>query len=340
MSVFRDTVNELREKRLWPVAVALLVALVAVPVLLSKSSAPQPVAQLPQGVPAAAPSATALPAVSVESSPAQGKLTGAARDPFIQQKLPKPSSSSNNGTSPTGGSPSGSSAGGGSGAPTGGGSTPHNTGGFGSGPGGGSSSGGGSGGTGGGTGNPTPKPPTNPKPFPKHPPKPAPGGLRDTQSYKVTFAMTNAQGGLDTTDSLKRLSVLPSEKQPLLIELGVLKGAKRVLFVVQPGTVVSGPGTCTPGPIDCQILSLAPGDVESLAQATSGGDDLIGLFAVTDIGTTNYKTIPEAMQARRSESAAGRKLLDASTYDTLSLFRFEPSIDAVVDLRNLVVGGN
>ncbi len=39
---FRGMVGELRQKKLWPVAALLVVALVAVPVLLSKSASPAP----------------------------------------------------------------------------------------------------------------------------------------------------------------------------------------------------------------------------------------------------------------------------------------------------------
>jgi hypothetical protein len=40
------------------------------------------------------------------------------------------------------------------------------------------------------------------------------------------------------------------------------------------------------------------------------------------------------------ESAAGRRLLSTSTLSALSLFQYEPSLGAVVDLRNLTVGGS
>src|SRR5205823_220376 len=78
-------------------------------------------------------------------------------------------------------------------------------------------------------------------------------------------------GGINTIDPLERLSVVPSPKQPLLVELGVLQGGKRVLFAVQPGAAVSGPGTCTPGPIDCEVLTLAPGQTEGVSKQTSTG---------------------------------------------------------------------
>ena len=54
-------------------------------------------------------------------------------------------------------------------------------------------------------------------------------------------------------------------------KLGVLKGGNRVLFAVTPGTVVEGRGVCIPGPINCQVVSLAPDQVESVWRSTSTG---------------------------------------------------------------------
>ena len=153
------------------------------------------------------------------------------------------------------------------------------------------------------------------------------------------MAFTNASGGFDTTDPLTRLSLLPSEQQPLLIELGVLDGGKRVLFAVQPGTVVTGPGTCTPGPIDCSVLSLAENQTENVSVSTQSGAAPVGSFAVTAIGVDDRSSVAEANAARAEVSAAGRKLLNKSTADGLSLFQYDASIGAVVDLRNLTVGG-
>jgi hypothetical protein len=171
-------------------------------------------------------------------------------------------------------------------------------------------------------------------------PKPAPSGLTATQAYHVTLAITNSSGGLDTIDPLTRLSVLPNIRQPLLIELGVLQGGNRVLFAVQPGTVVSGPGTCTPGPVDCEILSLGQDQTEQLSVETPSGPSQVALFAVTGITADQYSSAAAAGQARRASSAAGRNLLAQSTLSALSLFQYEPSLGVVVDLRNLTVGGS
>ena len=132
-------------------------------------------------------------------------------------------------------------------------------------------------------------------------PSPRPPGLTATQAYtSPSRSRTRAEASTRSTRS-QRLSVLPSEQQPLLIELGVLKGGHRVLFVVQPGTVVSGPGTCTPGPIDCEILSLGENQTESLGRQAPTGVVAVALFAVTAIAPPGTRRAPRPTRpARRS----------------------------------------
>jgi hypothetical protein len=322
MSFLGGILTDLREKRLWPVALGLLVALVAVPMLLSSRAKTTPVAEVPPAGPVAPP-ATAVPAVSITATPGHSRLTGRARDPFKQQQQSKTttttattSSTAGKGAATTASSTSGSS--GSNGATRSGGTgvatTPTTT-----------------------TRTTTTTTTTTP---PTVTPKSMPTGLTVTQSYHVIVSITNPAGGVDTIDPLERLSPLPSKQEPLLVELGVLKGGHRVLFVVQPGTVVSGPGTCTPGPIDCEILSLGSDQIESLSTQSATGVVAVAQFAVTAITADGHPSAAAADKARRMESAAGRRLLSTSTLSALSLFQYEPSLGAVVDLRNLTVGGS
>lgn len=322
-------ISDLREKRLWPVAAVLLIALLAVPVLLSSKSSGTPVAQVP---PLAVPvtQLAAYPAVSVQTSPAVSDLPGNGRDPFTQQK-PSGSPTTSSATTTTTSTPTSttplSGIGAGSGTTGTLGSAPSTLPTSGSG-GSGTSPSSGSGGT---TTSPTTSTPSAP---------PAPPALAANEAYHVTVAITNAGGGLDSIDPLERLSLLPSGHQPLLVELGVLKGGGRVLFAVQPGTVVSGPGSCTPGPIDCEILALGRDQVEQLSKQSTSGTVSVGQFAVTAIKADQFSSAAAANQARNLASASGRHLLSKSTLSALSLFQYEPSVGAVVDLRNLTVGGN
>jgi len=92
MRAIRDVWSELVERRLWPVALLLLVALVAAPILLAKHApAQQQVASAgpdapPVGAPAPAPGE---PVVSVASGAGgSAPLLGRAKDPFHQQFVP------------------------------------------------------------------------------------------------------------------------------------------------------------------------------------------------------------------------------------------------------------
>jgi hypothetical protein len=187
-------------------------------------------------------------------------------------------------------------------------------------------------------------PSTTPTPTPTTTPAttvpPAPRTLSDTQAYHVNLSITNASGGADAIDGVERLSLVPSQQLPLLIELGVLRGGRRVLFALAPGTVGQGPGRCTPGPVDCQILSLATNQIEGVATKQASGAVTGALLAVTVIKADNYPSAAAADRARQAESAAGRRLLDLSNVSALSLFPYRPSLGAIVDLSNVTVGGN
>lgn len=151
------------------------------------------------------------------------------------------------------------------------------------------------------------------------------------------MAITTPSGDLNTLDPLERLSLLPSPQKPLLVELGVLQGGNRVLFAVQPGAAVEGRGVCIPGPLDCEILSLPKGQTEAVGIASPTAVAPVVLLAVTGIRVADHTSAAAAMAIRREASAAGARLLRDSPLSALSLFEYEPSVGAVVDLRNLTV---
>jgi hypothetical protein len=167
-----------------------------------------------------------------------------------------------------------------------------------------------------------------------------PSGLLATEAYHVTVSITNKSGGVTPIDPFLRDGTLPGNQQPLLVELGVAQGAHRVLYAVQPGAVVSGPGTCTPGPLDCELLSLAPGQTEGISARTASGSVPVAMFQITGISVDRFGSKGAAAKARAATDPVGRKLLANSASGTLSLFQYDPSLDAVVDERNLTVGGN
>jgi hypothetical protein len=315
MSFLQDILNDLRTKRLWPIAIALIAGIIAVPVLLSKTakSAPPNIAQN-----GSSSGASDTPAISVSDALPHTKLAGHARNPFVQQSAAPGTTATtpgSTGTTTTGGGSSGLTVPGStSTVPTGGTS---------------------------GSTSPSSSPTTTTTTTTTTSTQtPTPPELTATQAYDVAFSITNPSGGFDTIDPVERLSILPSGKQARLIELGVLRGGNKVLFAVEPGTVLSGPGVCTPGPLDCEILALTQGSAEDLSQKTASGVSPIGTFAVTAITKITYPSAATAAEARRRVSDAGSKLLAKSNLGALSLFEYQPDHGTVVDLRNLTVGGN
>jgi hypothetical protein len=319
MSVLTTFVAELRERRLWPVVGVLLAAIVAVPIVLAKSPSPSSTSvPPPSGVPVS--SIPTSPSVSLGSSQTATPLHGLGRDPFTPQFGGGPHASTSPAIAPGGGPPA----------------TPSPT----------ASLSGGGGGSGGAAAGPATQPtttvPSTTTTTPTDSTEPSSGqakrprgGLGATQAYQVTLAITNSAGGLDTLSPLERLSVLPSQRQPLLVELGVAQGGHSVLFAVQPGAIVRGPGRCIPGPIDCQILSLSKSQTETLSSTDGAVSDL--LLAVTALTSGHYPSAAAARKARRSASPAGRRLLSASSSSALRLFQYDPALGAVLDLRNLHV---
>jgi hypothetical protein len=318
------------------VAVALVVALVAVPVLLSSSPAATPSnPQTSQALPVH--NAHTGPAVTLEANAAQAALNGGARDPFTQQQLAGGGSASASaaaaGAAPstsavtaTGGIQSTSAARSSDAARTTASWSETST----------AWAVSGGGATAGAPGLPAGWPaPGRGTPTGTSHPAPPPTGLTPTEAYRVTLALSDSSGGFYTIDSVQRLSILPSA-QPRLVELGVLQGGARVVFAVLPGTKLRGPGICIPGSLDCEFLSLAPGQTEVVSAAGSSPV----LVAVTGVSVDRYDTAAAAQRVRQSASAAGARLLNSTTSQNVPLFEYDPSLGAVVDLRNLTVGGN
>jgi hypothetical protein len=333
----RGTLNDLRQKHILPVAAVLLVAIIAVPILLSSSPSSPSQPQTPAPVPPP-PSSSTLPALNVQSTPGHSVLVGKSRNPFAAAAGSGAATTST--TAPNLGSVSSvataahsavnalnsataSSAASSAGSTTGGSSSTSS-----------SSAGSSSGGSGSSSSSSNPPSITG-----NSKPKPAPSGLSSTQAYQVSFSETNGDGVV-AVDSVKRLSGIPSENQPLLRELGVEQGGNRVLFAVEPGAQLYGPGSCTPGPLDCEILSLAQDQTEAVGSRVGTiGSSVQAEFAVTGITAAKYSSSAAADKARRAESAAGRAALADSDLSALSLFQYEPALGYVIDLRNLTVGG-
>jgi hypothetical protein len=236
-----DLWDDLRAKRLWPVAALLLLAVVAVPVVLSKKSetpAPAPATAAASQTPAQQPDALAQ--VKLDAGGDNGSSLSAfdPSNPFAPPvgaiaKDETQTSGTPTGT-PTGSTPSGTS------TPSGGSS-----------PSGGTTGGGGGGNDNGGGDNG--------------------GGQTKTTTYTYVIDATfTANGKKRSIDGMQKLDVLPSQATPLLIFMGVTDDAGNAVFLVDATLQTTGEGTCKPSASQCAFLYLGPGSEQEFT--TADGD--------------------------------------------------------------------
>jgi hypothetical protein len=225
---FLDLWHDLKEKRLWPVAVVLAAALVAVPVLLAKPASTPP---------AAAPVATAAgPKPDVLKQLAKVKLgndvpgdgsTLGVFDPGDPFKPPKGAiKKADDGTSTDAGPSSGNTSatpGPDTGDTTGGGTTSP-------------------GGTQGGT------------------PDTGNGTTTTTTVYKYVVDLTfTANGHKRRIKGMEKLEMLPSQNRPLLIFMGVTAKGSNAVFLVDSTLKAAGEGKCKPSEKQCAFAYIGAG---------------------------------------------------------------------------------
>lgn len=219
---------DLREKRLAPLAIILLGAIVAVPIVLANSEKDTP----PPPTQTTATTASAAPVVSsgADQGPTESKLqTFNPRDPF------EPTGGSAASTTTTGGTTGGT-----TGSTT---TTPE------------SSGGGGGGGTTGsapttdtgtgtttgtnGTGNTT--------------------GETRTTLFTYTVDVRFGEGGdVALFKAVNRLDLIPNADNPKVVFLGVTTTGKTAVFLVDANIGVDTSGKCRPSPDECSFLYLRP----------------------------------------------------------------------------------
>jgi hypothetical protein len=290
MSFFKNVWADLVERKLWPVAVGLLVALVALPVALGRGGGEAPAESSAAPV-VPGPSTPATQVVSLSTAKAKGAPLGRAHNPFrglggvvaaavTGQQSPTVSAA----TSPTpaivGGAPS----------------EPGDTG-------------------------PTPTAPSTPPPSdgditsPSPPSTPggtdpgspiAPATIAAGYRVDVTYGRT---GSTRSMEDIARLSPLSALQEPIVLFVGVKDDQSTAIFMVLSDVAASGDGTCRPSPSDCQVVGLRKGDAELFDVPTSDGHVLRYELEVDDVAQKLVSSERAGIDARHRESSAGRDLL-------------------------------
>jgi hypothetical protein len=236
MTVVTNTWRQLVRRRLWPLAVLLVAALAAVPVLLSRD--PKPVHVTAEPAPAVtsdADEALAEPVVAkvaAEDRTRRRRVLGFRKDPFKPAPLPKPKKPKAQKSAPSAQPKQATDIGGSTApaSPTYGGGVPSL----------------------GPSGPITIAPGVTPV-APKK--KTYPAG-----SLVVKFGSAES-AGLERM-LLRKLDPLPDDETPLLVYLGLTKDHKKAKFLIDDTITPDGDGTCKPHPASCETVQLRKGETE------------------------------------------------------------------------------
>jgi hypothetical protein len=275
MSFLRNLVSDLVEKRLWPVALLLVGALVAVPFLLGGGSKADTAATA-TATPAATSTTTATTIrVSEDTNVATIAPIGAKHNPFKQPKAEK-AATADEGATTTPSTPD----------PT---PTASDT-----------------GSTGGTTTPSTPTPSTTTTPSHS---TPTPKTDENTKAIRVdlSFGEPGSTKQKDRTD-IARLSALPSADKPIVIFLGVKKDKKTATFLISSDATATGDGSCKPSATNCQTIEMQEGDSTFLDIDLGAGVRQFRLD-VDRVGEVDKETSEKATTARARASVAGREYL-------------------------------
>jgi hypothetical protein len=217
----RDTWQDLREKRLWPVAVVLALAIVAIPLLLTKSAA-QPAADqtaLP------APAEDTLVAVTRDDGDAASSGTGSALDRFAEGDpfTPPGRIVAKGDAVATSASTAGPSDGGGT--------------------------------ADGGGGSESLPPASSPDA-----PVPPPVTRTETKAFEYVADVTFWNGDRRRQlRGLRKLDMLPNQSAPVLIFMGTSGQGGNAVFLVDSTLKTTGEGRCVPDRANCAYVHIGPG---------------------------------------------------------------------------------
>jgi hypothetical protein len=287
--------RQLVDRKLWPLAILLIAALAAVPMLLAKedTSVPTPPAGLGAGATQLADASVTQPIVTL-GEPTQResrrKVLGARKDPFEPAVKAKKADTTTTTTTTT--------------AKTDTGTT------------------GKTGGSGTGTTSTPPVVGVNPVT------EPAKKKTYELFALKIRFGSTSSDDLANR--SIKRLTALPKMDEPVLVYLGLKKDLKTAVFLVDANTLVVGDGKCLPSPVNCQNLELKKGQTAFVDVLDEEGNSTaqyeLDFVKVLKKATSDAEA---AKASRRSVAKGGRDALRANI-SRVNGWKFDPETGVLI----------
>jgi hypothetical protein len=302
MKVFLlDLWHDLRAKRLWPVALVLLLGLAAVPVLLAKPAeepGPAPVVKAPPQSDSDEENTELAEVKLEEGNEASGSTLGVfdPSNPFRPPEKVVKASEDKSGAGAQAGPSDTTAADDGGGAKTGGDTT------------------------GGGSGGVTTPPSTGGDTTP-----PDTGGEPATKVYKYVVDVTfTANGRTRRIPGMEKLDMLPNQSSPLLIAMGVTADGGNAVFMVDSTLKAAGEGRCKPSGKDCAFAYIGPGSEHVFTQ--EDGDSYT--VRIDEIRKVEVKPGAEGARAGKADGARANAAVGSTR-------RFEPLL-----LADLVVAAS
>jgi hypothetical protein len=296
MSLIKDTWGQLVRHRLWPIALGLVAAMVAVPMLLAKDPAPAPAPAPSAAAPATADDAALEPVVAqadATQAVRRRHVLGVRKDPFKPAPQPKVKVTKVTDTTTGGPGIAGAGAGGGVGGPTAGGGAPSIV---------------------------APSTPVAGGPVGGGAPAPErkPAKVYPTDSLTVRFGAGegDAKSLLETGQALPEAA--DGEVAPLLVYLGLSKDGKRARFLVDASVKADGDGHCVSDDATggCETLEMGVGDTEFLDVADDQG--AVGEQYELDVLAIHTKKGAKAGAARKARAARTRHIWTAKARTSLA----------------------
>jgi hypothetical protein len=128
------------------------------------------------------------------------------------------------------------------------------------------------------------------------------------ESYRVDLRF-GKDGKLTARDDVARLSPLPSAADPFFVFMGVLADGKTALFLVSSDAESTGDGTCKPSPTDCQRVEMQAGETEFFDVTTPDGAVVQYQLDLVRVARIESDSPAVAAGARSRESGDGRQVL-------------------------------
>ncbi len=273
MTIVKDILQDLKEKHLWPVALILVIGIVALPMMLSKPAEPSGTAYVPPvGVATDEGPQLALTRASTTGFGRPARVNDERLDPFASRAkknaLKKEADKLGKGADSIIDGPGGDGAGGGGVPP----SDPEPD---------------------------SPEPDTEPE---------VQTETDDLLSILVTDA-SDPNAEPDQISDIRTLSPLVDTEDPFLVYVGKTSD-DRASFLVSSDVTVSGDGECAPSPTDCRTLTLAIGQTSEFTLVSNQA--IKTSITVLDIETKavpiSDEANPEAVQASKARRAGAKAL--------------------------------